>query len=187
MSILKDIVTTLRGGINVAQYGDVVRARKTLAAAGDYAVEDVFSESATDGLGTAWRFDNVARTPGGIFSVTQAGVLCSTTGLTPIIVLYLFTRTPTSELDDNAANTAVVAADVPFYVGHIEFPAMSDLGGHSEALAMLDTGSNLPLEGKCASKSTSLYGIAVTKDAIAGEAAGMTLSFALFVHQGLGG
>ena len=159
-------------------------ALKRLAAAGDYAAEDVLSESATNTVGTPFTFPGVGRTNGGAFRITQAIALLSTTALTPRLTLYLFTTMPSSELDDNAANTAVATVDREGYVGRIEFPAMTDLGGNSEAVAMLDTGSNLPLEGVCAPKDTRLFGIAVTEDAITGEAAGMTLVFNLFVRPG---
>lgn len=183
MSIFKDILLTLRGGITVTTPSAYVQAQKKLAAAGDYAAEDVLSENATDTAGTAFEFKRVARSKGGAFSVTQAVALCSTTNLTPRLTLYLFSKTPSSELDDNAANSAVAALDVDFYLGRIEFPAMSDLGGQSEAIAMMDTGSNLPLDGVCSPGLDSIYGIAVTEDAITGEVAGMTLTFKLFVRQ----
>ena len=158
-------------------------AEKALAAAGDYAIEDVLSESATDGVGTPFVFRQVTRQRGGAFSIRKVIALLTTTALAPRITLHLFTKTPTSELDDNAANTAVITADRETYVGRVELPAMSDLGGNSEAIATPDTGSNLALDGVCAGDDDALYGIAVTEDAIAGEAAGMRLMFKLLVRQ----
>lgn len=160
-----------------------ISSEKTLAAAGDYAAEDVLSESATDTEGSAFKFEHVARRKGGPFSIRKVVALLTTTALTPRITLYLFTKSPSSELDDNAANSAVATADRPFYVGRIELPAMTDLGGNSEAIATPDTGSNLPLEGVCAVGDDSLYGIAVTEDAITGEAATMRLMFKMLVRQ----
>ena len=160
-----------------------VISEKALAAAGDYAVEDVLSESATDTVGSAFKFEHVARRNGGPFSIRKLVALLTTTALTPRLTLYLFTRSPSSELDDNAANTAVATADRPFYVGRIELPAMTDLGGNSEAIATPDTGSNLPLEGVCHPADDSLYGIAVTEDAVTGEAAAMRLIFKMLVRQ----
>ena len=174
----------IRGTVTVVEPPPVeVEATKVLAAAGDYAAEDVLSESATDGLGTPFVFRHVARKDGGSFRITKTIALLKTTDLVPRIKLFLFTSRPTSELDDNSANTAVLTADRSRYVGRVELPAMSDLGGNSEAIATLDTGSNLPLEGKCATGSDDLYGIAVTEDAITGEAAGMALMLKLFVRQ----
>lgn len=159
-----------------------VTSHKSLAAAGDYAAEDVLSESAT--VGSPFVFQGVVRRAGGAFRIEQAVALLSTTALAPRITLYLFNALPTSALNDNVANTAVLTADRERYVGRIEFPAMVDLGGNSEAYAMLDTGANLPMQGLCNPKDTSIYGIAVTEDPITGEVAGMTLQFKLFVRPG---
>lgn len=172
----------IRGIVTVVEPPPVeVEATKALAAAGDYAAEDVLSESAT--VGVPYVFQHIARKSGGAFKITKAIALLTTTALAPRVTLFLFTYRPTSALNDNVANTAVLTGDRAHYLGRIEFPAMSDLGGNSEAIATLDTGSNLPLEGRCGPTDDSVYGIAVTEDAITGEAAGMQLMFKLFVRQ----
>jgi hypothetical protein len=150
----------------------IVSVTKAVVAAGDYAAEDVLSESATNGAGTAWTFTEIARGNSGTGYITRAQVICETTGQTPRLTMYLFKALPTSELDDNAANTALLHADLANYVGKIDFPALEDLGGDSEAVATPSTTGNLPLAFKCADTADDLYGILVTRDAITGEAAG---------------
>ena len=160
-----------------------VSVTKALTAAGNYSGEDVLSESATDTVGTAWTFANVVVNNGGRGYIVKAQALCETTALIHSITLYLFNATPTSELDDNAANTAVIHADVAKYLGRIDFPALSELGGDSEAVATPSTYGNLPMEIQCAATSTTIYGIAVTRDAITGETAGDDLTFKLTVES----
>jgi len=156
-----------------------VAVTRTLAAAGDYAAEDVLSDSATGGAGTAITFAGIGKNKGAGGYITRAGILCSTTALAPRLTLYLFNNTPTSELDDNAGNTAVLTADRPNYIGKIDFPAMEDLGGNSETLCTPSTYGNLPLAFNCDDDDNSLYGILVTRDAITGEAANMTVVVSL--------
>ena len=95
--------------------------------------------------------------------------------------MYLFDNTPTSALADNAANTAVLAADQERYIGKVDFLAWEDLGGLSESLVTPSTYGNLPILFVLASGRT-IYGVAVTRDAITGEAADMTLNFQMFVE-----
>jgi hypothetical protein len=146
-----------------------VSVTKAVAAAGNYAAEDVLSESAS--AGTSWTFAAIARKNGAAGAIVAAHVICETTAQTPRLTLFLFTATPTSELDDNKANTALLHADLANYVGKIDFPAMEDLGGDSEAVATPSTVGNLPLPFRCASGADDLLGILVTRDAITGETA----------------
>ena len=147
-----------------------VSVTKALAAAGNYDIEDVLSESA--GAGTVWTFVGMAKLNGGSGYITKAHVICETTGLTPRLTLFLFTAAPTSNLNDNVANTALLHADLANYIGKIDFPALGDLGGDSEAVATPSTDGNLPLEFTCATADDNLYGILVTRNAITGESAG---------------
>jgi hypothetical protein len=146
-----------------------ISVTKAAAAAGDYAAEDVISEHATSG--TCWTFAGAARVSGGGGLIVRAHVICETTAQTPRLTLYLFKAVPTSELRDNVANTAPKLADLANYIGKIDFPAMEDLGGMSESLATPGTYGNLPLAFGCADADTNLYGVLVTRDAIAGETA----------------
>lgn len=153
-----------------------VSVTKALAAAGNYAAEDVLSESAT--AGTAWIF----RGTGGSGYITKAQAICETTGLTPRLILYLFNVLPTSNLYDNVANTALLHADLAKYIGKIDFPALEDLGGDSEALASPSTYGNLPIAFCTKDVAQTLYGILVTRDAITGESAGDDMTVILTVE-----
>jgi hypothetical protein len=132
---------------------------------GIYAAEDVLSEGHTNGTGSAWTFAGMARFNGGSGTIVRAQVISETTAITPRLTLFLFTATPTSELDDSSANTALLHADLANYSGRIDFPAMEDIGGDSMVIATPSTYGNLPLDFQCAATATSLYGILATRDA----------------------
>ncbi len=158
-----------------------VSVTQALAAAGDYAAEDVMCENATTGV--VWTFDGIVFRNGGSGYIVKAHALWETTALTPRLTLYLFNAAPTTELDDNKANAAPAFADLAQYVGKIDFPAMEDLGGMSEAIATPSTYGNLPLGFDCATTDDALYGILVTRDAITGESAGKSLTIRLEAEQ----
>lgn len=159
-----------------------VSVTKALVAAGDYADEDVLSESVT--VGTAWIFNGVAATKGASAKIIKAQAIWETTGLTPTLTLYLFTSVPTSNLNDNIANTALLHADLANYVGRIDFPAMDDKGGDSESIvtSSLATG-NLPLPFTAATGDDTLYGVLVLGDNEAGEVAGEDMTVSLTVES----
>jgi len=160
-----------------------VGVTKALASATAYHAEDVMSESASNGVGTSWLFAAIAKVNGGTGYIVKAHAICETTAVTPRITLFLFNATPTSELDDHAANTALLHADLANYVGKIDFPAMEDLGtGDSEALATPSTTGNLPLAFQCATAADDLIGIAVTRDAFT-NTAGNDLRIILTTEQ----
>ena len=157
-----------------------VSVTKALAAAGNYVAEDVLSESAS--AGTVWTFSSMVSVNGGWGYIVRAQAILETTALTPRLTLYLFTATPTSAVNDNVANTALIHADLANYIGKIDFPAMADLGGDSESLASPSTSGNLPLAFICAEGDTALYGILVTRDAITGEVATDEMTIRLVVE-----
>jgi len=162
-----------------------VRVTKALdASAGAYAANDVLSEDDTNGQGTDWDFDGVGRTNGAYGLVIGAIAISESESVTPRLTLFLFNAAPTSELDDNAANTAPDAADLAKVVGRIDFPAMDSLGTtDSLAVATPNTpASNLPLPFKCASGDDALYGILVTRDAFT-QTAGDDMTIILLVEQ----
>lgn len=158
-----------------------VSVTKALAAAENYAAEDVLSESAS--AGTVWTFAGVVRGDGASGYVVKAQAICETTALTPRLTMYLFTVAPTSNLNDNAANTALLHADLANYVGKVDFPALEDLGGDSEAVATPSTYGNLPLSFSCPQGADDLYGILATRDAITAEVATMDMTIRLTVEQ----
>ena len=141
-----------------------VSVTKVITTGGAYTAEDVVSNSTS--AGTAWTFSAIARQNGASGYITEAHVLSETTAITPRFSLYVFTATPTCALNDNAANTALLWADLANYVGKIDFPAMEDLGtGKTEAVATLSTVGNLPLAFTCAAAADDLYGVLVARDA----------------------
>ncbi len=183
MSVLSDIRELLSPG-NLRLSSTLqpeFSVTKGLAAAGDYAAEDVLSESAT--VGTAWHFRTVLPRNGARGYITGAHIIWATTALTPAIRLYLFNENPSSELSDNVANTAVLPADLHISQKYIDFPALADLGGGSEALISPSTTGGLPLSVSCAAKSRDMYGIAVLKDAVTGEAAGAEMRITLTFEE----
>ena len=146
---------------------------RVMSATTDYAAEDVMADAAT--AGTALTFD-IGKNKGAGGYITNASMQCSTTGLTPRMTLFLFRKTPTAgNLNDNAVNTSVHTTDRPNYVGKIDFPAWEDIGGNSESEATPSTVGKLPRAFNCDGADRNLYGILATRDAITGEAAGMTV------------
>ena len=145
-----------------------VSTTKALASAVAYAIEDVLSEHAT--TGTDWDFDTAGKVNGGTGFIVKAQAICETTAVTPRLTLFLFNVAPTSAVNDNVANTALLHADLTKYIGKIDFPAMEDLGGDSEAIVTPSTYGNLPLTFTCASADDALYGILVTRDAFTNTA-----------------
>jgi len=147
-----------------------ISVTKSVAAAENYAAEDIISESATDG--TVWTFTDAARTQGSGGYITKAQVFCETTGQVQRLSLYLFTSDAvTCEVDDNKAFDGVVHADIGYYIGRIDFPAMDDFGGDSETTCTPSTTGNLPLSFICESDSKDIYGVLITRDAFTNETA----------------
>lgn len=170
------------GTTNIQIY--TVSVTKALSAATAYDANDVVSETATNGVGTAWTFAGCARTNGGSGYITKAHVISETSAITPRLSLFLFTALPTSELDDHAGNTALLHADLANYVGKIDFPAMEKIAStaDSEAMSVPSTTGNLPMAFTCASTTTSLFGILVTRDAFT-QVAGDDMVVRLTVEQ----
>ncbi len=160
-----------------------VSVTKSLAAAGDYAAEDIMSDSTTAANHQYWYFPNVIKKGGDFAQVVKAQAMWVTTALTPRLTLYLFKEPPTLELRDNVANTSPGATDLASYQGRIDFPALEDLGGMSESVANPNTYGNLSLLFQTAIGNTGLYGVLVTRDAIAGEAAGANMTIILTIEQ----
>ena len=78
--------------------------------------------------------------------------------MTAAITLFLYSAPPTCELDDHAANTGPVVADLPNYIGHIDLPALADQGGPSYTTAIaFESSVKLPL----AFDKPKLYVVAV--------------------------
>jgi hypothetical protein len=162
-----------------------VTQSKTIAAAGDYAANDVVSESAS--AGTAWTFSGMGRANGAAGTIRRAKILLSKAAAMGLTLaarcrLRFYNAVPTCVLNDNAANTGVLHADRASYVGCIDFPALSSDGGTPEATLTLGQ-SNVPIDFKCADTDTALYGVLTFLDAEANETASMICTIDLLVEQ----
>jgi len=145
-----------------------------------YGAEDVVSES--DSAGAVWNFDAIVHTPGAGGTIVAAVLVDDDTGRTQAMTLYLFDIAPTGNLNDNAANTSPVAADVDNYLGRIEFPALSDNGGLSDTRASFGIANGLPLTVKTTSGDDAIYGVLVTEGAFT-PSSGEIFSVSLIMEQ----
>ncbi len=164
-----------------------VTAEKTIAAAGDYAANDVVSESAA--AGTCWTFSGMARANGMGGTIRRAKIMFSKAAgmglsLAARCRLKLYNAVPTCNLNDNVANTGVLHADKDKYIGYLDWPALSVVndGGSPEA-SLVPGQSNLPLDYKCAAGDTALYGVLTFLDAEANETASMVCTIDLIPEQ----
>ena len=121
------------------KFQKTVTKTKTLVGGANSAF-DVLSESA--GSGTDWDFEF-----GGQGKIIDAVMTIATTALTAETSLHCFGKAPTCVLNDNVANTSPVAADVPYFFGAIELPALRDYGtaGLSYTHASPSTPGGIPL------------------------------------------
>lgn len=153
------------------------------AAAGDYADNDVLSDSASNGVGTALEFANAVADPAGAAMVIGGSInVVASTSVAATIGLQLFSQTPTAtELDDNAAEGGVGAADAPYYLGEILFAAGTDYGAGT-----IKTPSTLtpaaPLFVHSESGSRSIFGRLIFRDAEANETAAMPVHVTLYLE-----
>ena len=114
---------------------------------------EVISEATSSG--TDWDFAF-----GGTGYITKA-IITHNAAITPRVSLLLFSRPPTGELDDEGTNTSPISADVPYYVGRIDFPAMGyNASGDASAIATPSTVGNLPI----AFDAPTLYGVLIAID-----------------------
>ena len=128
-----------------------------------YTDEDVFSESA--GSGTAWTFDAVVPEPGAGGKIVKAMVACDDTNIVPVLSMYLTNVTPLGVLNDNVGNTnPVYGTESDNYQGRLDWAAMEDLGGMSEAV-LTSADTKLPLHFVTASGDDALYGVLVIRSA----------------------
>lgn len=153
------------------------KASKTLAAAGNYDDNDIASESASNGVGTAWEFVNMAPREGGVGEIFMATIKCSAGAVVASTRLHLFSESPTtSEMDDTAALN-MTTADRAKHLGWIDFPAMVDQGDYAMAQA-----TGLSQAYYCADGARDLYGVLQLTDAETNESAGMVVEIELFAR-----
>ncbi len=154
--VKKDSVVSTRLGAS--------SATKKIPTANAYAVGNVVSESETQG--TVWTFNTMALSNGGGGYIVGARIISQATNVTPRVVLDLYSSTPTSAVNDHVASTGLVWADASNYIGTISFEAWANVGtGSSHALASPSTYGGLPIAYNCATNSTAVTGVVVTKDA----------------------
>jgi hypothetical protein len=166
------------GRLVVNQKRELVELTKIIPAAGNYAAEDVISESTS--LQLPWIFPTTIPQMGW-GAITRGNILISTTGLLPKITLDFYAFTPTCEMRDNVAATGILAADRYSYIGRIDFPALEDLGGCSNSLVTPNTYGNAPLEFQVRCPQQCIYAVAVLRDAETNEAANMTMNVKLVI------
>jgi hypothetical protein len=145
-----------------------------------YTDEDVISEHAS--TGTAWTFDAVVPEAGAGGRIVKAVVACDDTNIVPVLSMYLTNVTPLGNLDDNLANdNPVYATEVDNYQGRIDWAAMEDLGGMSEAvLSTADT--KLPLHFVTAAGDDALYGVLVVRSAAHTPTSGAKITVTLTIE-----
>ncbi|KKM88888.1 hypothetical protein LCGC14_1254170 [marine sediment metagenome] len=160
-----------------------IRVRKQLEANGSaHAAGDVLSESDSDGVGTAWTFHDVVRVPGGAGRIVQVTADTQVESQDYIIGLQVYTKYPTSELDDNAAAASPNPADGPFMVDEITLPALHSRGDNSYAVSTPSTTGNLPLLFICEPGKRELYLIAIAVTATT-HTATEWLDITLYIEQ----
>ncbi len=153
----------------------------TIAAAGDYAANDIISNSATDTQGKAWKFTGLARAASLTGTIIEAKIETSVAGFVPRTRWFLFSADPTTtERDDNAAfgaNGEINSADRAKFLCRFDLPAMIDNGDQSWAdLASI----NRWYQGDA---SGDVYAIIILLDAATNESAGMSVYPTLRVLQ----
>ena len=134
---------------------------KAVAAAGNYTIGDVISESAT--VGTPW----IWTLPQDIKRILKAILVVETASQTHSCSLLLFRSDPRKwatppMLNDNVANTAPLNAHYSELIGVIDFPNLRGLGtGASFSVATPGSYGNLPEEVGLEPSTGKLYGILI--------------------------
>ena len=177
--MMTEVIKAIRDLIAFLVGTPVVRvSAKFLAAAGNYAANDVLSGNATDGQGDAWEFRDCARTNGGSFWITSLHGDCSEDSILARIRVHFFTSNPIgAELDDNAA-FALVEANRAYYLDYVDLPAFADRGGFSSAF-----NDDVRKMITCAPDSRSVWAIVEILDAETAESAGMQLRLAAQIER----
>lgn len=149
-----------------------------LAAAGDYAANDVLSNDAGAGAGDPWLFTGLARVSGGSGIISRAVITTNVEAFAARLRLWLFNAAPSAatEQDDNAA-FLLDADDKTKLIGYIDFDASADAGEVS-VTQNLDVRMAFKAVG-----SANIYGILQTLDAITNETAGMLVTIELHALQ----
>ncbi len=173
-------MTTGISGIAIPGISKTISVTKALVASAAYDANDVLSENASSG--TSWVFSAIARVNGGKGTIVGATVISESESVVPRLTAFVFKAAPTSNLNDNVANTGPDAADKANYLGPIDFDALESLGTtDSVATATPNTASGLPLKFQCASGVDGLFLLVVTRDGFT-QTAGDDLTIHLTVE-----
>lgn len=141
-----------------------------------YAINSVISNSASAPV--VMTFAGVGRIAQGSVSLTKARFTTDQSANTTQFRLWLFNAAPTA-INDTSPFT-VLYADADKRIGYIDFPACATEGSGSDcAYAMW---KDIPIDFRCASASTTIYGILETKTAFT-AAAGQNFHIALVFRQ----
>jgi hypothetical protein len=138
---------------------------KTCASAGAEGADDVVSDSTSVGKYWSWNF-------GGSGKIVKAVMNSATNAITPTSKMQLYSKPPTCNLNDNVPATSPNAADTPYHIGDIDFPALTDSGtGASSVSVTPSTLGGLPITHDV----PMVYGVLITKDSATWAAALITV------------
>lgn len=148
-----------------------------IAAAGDYADNDIISHSASNGVGLPWKFTGLGRIASGTGVITGVSLQTTVTNFAATVRVHLFSSIPTgSEFDDNSA-LSITTTDRGKYLGYVSVAASENMGGFSY-------GETEGLNKKYYSDASGdVYAIVQLTDAVTGEVAGMSVYPTLHVTQ----
>lgn len=156
--------------------GRVISITLTAAAAGDYAANDIISNSATGDAGVANQLTGFSGSTGGVVELDRISMVCSEDSVLFRPRIHWYGSNPAAadvEMDDNAVSDfAKTATGAAAYLGKTDLPAFADMG---TAMAQTEV-DNLAKLLKVGSSNT-LYFVLQTLDAEANETANMTIRF----------
>ena len=166
------------GGYGKSVQGAIGDQGNIIAAAGDYAANDILSNSTTAALAMPWVFNGVARRKGGSGYITRMIGTCTATSAVARLRLWLFSQTPMASTRTDNAAFALALVDKVRLVGFIDLPAMSSATNFVYAQNI-----DVKLQFNCQPAEDTLYGILQTLDAETNEAASMAVTLELGILQ----
>jgi len=149
-----------------------------VAATTDYTAGDVLSDSASSG--TYLKFSDVVPEKGGSGQIKGAICISQSTQIAFRPTLLLYHTIPTSNMNDNAADTAGWT-DRAKAVGDISFSSFSTTTGGAKSEVSEGEGG-IPKNFKCAHDDNALYGILKTEDTETSEVAGHSYIVVLLIQ-----
>ena len=150
-----------------------------VAATTNYAAGDVLSNSAS--VGTYLTFSDVVAQEGGSGRIVGALAIAQSTQVVFLPTLLLYKAVPTSNLNDNAANTGPSWTDRAGYIGEINFKAFTPNTGGARTEAVEGEGG-IPKRFVCGDALTDIYAIVVAETAETNEKAGESYLVTLLIE-----